>query len=97
MLQPHEGGASAASNKRRTDIKLVNTTIAVYSGKRVAEALALITDRMKLFEGVKLSQILEAVYDQGKKDGARAVFEAVDAVKSQIPHRHPGQPKKHKK
>jgi hypothetical protein len=97
MSHKNKTGAPTSSNKRRTDIHPLNTTISVYSGKRVADALTEISVNMNLYQGVKLSQILEVVYEQGKKDGARCVFEAVDGVRATIPHRNPGQPKKHKK
>ncbi|MEJ7656956.1 MAG: hypothetical protein WKF33_07995 [Thermoleophilaceae bacterium] len=48
---------------------------------------------MTVYEGVKLGQLLEAAYNQGKKDGARSVFELVDDAKKEIPHRRPGRPK----
>lgn len=63
MSHLNKTGASTANNKRRTDIQLLNTTISVYSGKRVADALAEISVNMNLYQGVKLSQILEAVYE----------------------------------
>jgi len=40
--------------------------------------------------------VLAAVYGQGKKDGARQVFEQVDGLKGSISHRNPGQPRKRK-
>jgi hypothetical protein len=49
---------------------------------------------MDLYRGVKLAELLETVYQQGKKDGARTVFEEIDSVKKRIPYRNPGQPKK---
>ena len=39
----------------------------------------------------------EAVYKQGRKDGAREVFEQMDGLKPRIPYRNPGHPKKRKK
>lgn len=72
-------------------------TIAVYTGKRVADALSAVADDMTVWKAVKLTQVLEAVYDQGKKDGARCVFDSVDALKAQISHRNPGKPRKHGK
>ena len=47
-----------------------------------------------MFEGIKLLDIVEAVYVQGRKDGARAVFEEIDDLKREIPHRAPGRPRK---
>lgn len=78
----------------RTDIALIDTTIAVYAGKRVSEALNELTSNMTIYHGVKLSQILDAVYTQGKKDGARAVSESFQKMMKEIPHRNPGHPKK---
>jgi hypothetical protein len=53
---------------------------------------------MSMYHGVRLIQVLEAAYEQGKKDGARAAFDQLDtglkAAKASIPHRAPGRPKK---
>lgn len=68
--------------------------IKMYFGTKVAEALEDVTEDMTLYKGVRLSQLLEAVYDQGMKDGVRRVFEEVDGIKSKIPHKNPGKPKK---
>ncbi|QPC31691.1 hypothetical protein IS481_00445 [Caldimonas thermodepolymerans] len=55
---------------------------------------------MTLYHGVRLSQVLEAVYTQGKKDGARTAFEELDKkireVHKAVPHKNPGKPKKTK-
>jgi hypothetical protein len=69
----------------------------VYTSARVADALQEVTADMTLYEGVRLLQIMEAVYLQGKKDGARDAFEQIDislsAIKNALPHRRPGRPK----
>jgi hypothetical protein len=53
---------------------------------------------MTLYEGVKYTQILEAVYNQGKKDGAAVVFAAVaknlQLAQRAVPHKNPGRPRK---
>lgn len=72
--------------------------VKVYASPRVSKALGHVTEDMNLFKGVKLAQVFEAVYAQGKKDGARAAFDEVskgfrDAQKK-IPHKRPGRPKK---
>lgn len=78
-------------------IKLRTTEVSVYAGARVAKALEEISGGMAVYEGVKLDQILEAVYKQGVKDGARQAFDALDRqvadVKKQIPHKNPGRPR----
>jgi hypothetical protein len=70
---------------------------AVYTSPRKADALQDIMTEMPLYEGVKLMEIMEAVYQQGHKDGARDAFDELDAKASEarkaIPHRNPGKPK----
>jgi hypothetical protein len=68
--------------------------VSVYTSPRVADALEEIVASSTLYEGVRLLQILEAVYEQGRKDGARSVFEELERVKGEIPHANPGRPKK---
>lgn len=74
-----------------------NKKVPIYAGSKVTHALNLIGE-MSIYEGVKMLQLLEAVYEQGKKDGARSVFEAIEGkvkeVEKAIPYRNPGQPKK---
>ncbi len=71
-------------------------TADVYTSARVADALQEITKDATLYEGVRLAQVLEAVYIQGRKDGARAAFEEIDRTvalaKAEIPHKKPGRP-----
>jgi hypothetical protein len=70
----------------------------VYTSARVADALREITKDATLYEGVRLAQVMEAVYLQGRKDGARAAFDEVDRsvamMKAGIPHKKPGRPRK---
>lgn len=72
--------------------------ITVYASPRIHEALSEVTGALNLYKGVRLAQVIEAVYNQGKKDGARAAFEALQKGLSQaqklVPHRTPGRPKK---
>lgn len=81
----------------RTNITLLDTSVAVYAGTKVAEALKEVTLDLDIYKGVRLSQVMDALYQQGRKDGAREVFERVDEVKKAVKHRNPGQPKKRKK
>jgi hypothetical protein len=71
--------------------------ILIYAGRKVFDALSEISKDQSFYQGVRLSQVLEAAYEQGKKDGARGVFEQVDGLKDRIVHRNPGAPKKTKK
>ncbi len=61
---------------------------------RRADALEKIISDMTLFDGVKLYDIMESVYVQGRKDGARSVFDAIEDTRKRIPHRSPGRPRK---
>ena len=70
--------------------------IQVYAGRAVRDALLEISSDMTLYHGVRLATVLAAVYAQGKKDGARQVFERVDGLKAGISYRNPGQPRKRK-
>jgi hypothetical protein len=79
-------------------INLGDQKIAVYASPKISAAMETITADMTLMQGVKLLQVLEAVYYQGTKDGARTAFEklagAVKEVEKAVPHRNPGKPKK---
>lgn len=97
MSTPSTTGTTPTKQKRRTDIRLLNTTIAIYTNsQKVADALFEISHDMTVYHGAKLSQIMEAVYAQGKKDGAREMAELIDAAKEKISYRNPGQPRKRK-
>jgi hypothetical protein len=90
------GPASKPKKPRivKTLVPLPKGHVAVYFGKHVAEALHEVTVDMTLYKGVRLGQLLQAVYEQGRKDGARAVKESFDKMMKVIPYRNPGQPKK---
>lgn len=86
-----------ARNKKNV-IPIQNGSVAVYASPRISRALDEITEDMTLYHGVRFTQILEAVYTQGKKDGARSAFEELDKkvkeAQKAIPHKNPGKPKK---
>ncbi|MBI4588299.1 MAG: hypothetical protein HY725_05635 [Candidatus Rokubacteria bacterium] len=90
----------AKAHYSKIDIKLETSKINLYAGSRIAAAVEELAKNMTLYEGVRYAQILEAVYRQGKKDGASEAFEAVGknlkAAELAIPHKNPGRPKKHK-
>lgn len=73
-------------------VPLVGREIAVYAGVKIGKALDEITKEMTLFHGVKLAQVLEAVYEQGLKDGRGEVMKALDAVQNDktLKWRNPG-------
>src|SRR5437016_4452660 len=79
---------------KRTDIELANMTIAVYASPRVANALEELMDDMNLYKGVRLAQVMQAVFETGKKKGREEVFASIEGVKKELPYRPPGHPKK---
>ncbi|MFZ3277617.1 MAG: hypothetical protein WA182_12010 [Candidatus Sulfotelmatobacter sp.] len=74
-----------------------NNELSVYAGVRVRNAMRDVTEKMDVYQGGKLLVVLEAVYQQGKKDGARTVQQSFETMMKDIPHLNPGQPKKKKK
>lgn len=87
-----------ATRKRKTKVKLYSgTEVTIYEGSKLQTALFELTEDMSFYKGVRLTQILEALYNQGKKDGANAAFEEVArglaTAQKAIPHRAPGRPR----
>lgn len=87
-----------APRSKKNMIPLQTGAVAVYASPRISKAMDEITEDMTLYHGVRLSQILGAVYIQGRKDGARVAFEELDKklreAQRAIPHKNPGKPKK---
>lgn len=83
-----------------TKIELKSGTIKVYASAKVRGALSEVSEDMDLYKGVRLIEVLEAVYIQGRKDGANTAIEKIEesvaAAKTLIPHRKPGRPRKKK-
>jgi hypothetical protein len=86
--------ARSVANK----VKLLNKEVTVYASPKVGRAVNDLMSELPLFEGVKLAQLMEALYEQGRKDGARAAFEVVEnkviEAERLVPHKNPGKPKK---
>jgi hypothetical protein len=74
----------------KTLVPLSRGNVAVYAGVRVAHALHEVTADMDVYRGVRLAELLDAVYQQGKKDGARQVRESFETMMKDIPHLNPG-------
>jgi hypothetical protein len=89
---------AAQRGYRTIKLGLRSGIVPVYTSPKTADALEEIAGDMSLYHGVRLSQILEAVYSQGKKDGAREVFDTLERrvveARKQIPHANPGRPPK---
>jgi hypothetical protein len=87
-----------AAKYKKNLIPMGGETVAVYATPKISSAFAGVTEDMTVYQGVKLVQILEAIYEQGKKDGARLAFEKlgekIKEAEKLVPHRNPGKPKK---
>ncbi len=81
---------------RAIPVPLPAGTVTVYAGARIADALEEITKDMTLYHGVKLAQVVEAVYQQGVRDGRRDVVDAFTELteSKELKHRNPGRPTK---
>ena len=82
---------------QKTDIELPSGGITLYVGSKVRSALDEITKSMDLYHGVRLTEVLEAVYSQGQKDGRKEIIEKVEGIKTGVNYLPPGRPKKKKK
>lgn len=60
--------------------------------QRVVKAANELLQDMTVYQFARFTQVLEAVYKHGKKEGARQVFEEIDGLKGGIPHALPGRP-----
>ena len=73
-------------------------TLTLYAGARILSAFEEVIEDMTLYKGVRLEQVMKAVYEQGLKDGRREVIEQMDAkfkaTKNEINYLPPGRPKK---
>jgi hypothetical protein len=82
-------------------IELSTGEIKVYASPRISRALEEVTSDLTVYQGVRLIQLFEAIYAQGKKDGARDVFDNIGnkiaQAEKEISHKNPGKPKKKKK
>jgi hypothetical protein len=87
--------ATARRGPRAIEVDLRGVRTTVYANARVADALRELTDDMTLYHGVRMAQVMEAVYNQGLRDGRRQVFDEVEKVKRlpALKHRNPGRPR----
>jgi len=88
----------AKARYKLNKIQTKSQEISVYASPTIGRALEDILAKNDLYDGVRVIQVLEAVYTQGRKDGARETFEELDkglaASKKSILHRNPGRPRK---
>lgn len=87
-----------APRNKKNVLELGSGKIAVYASPRISDAMEEVVGDMTLYNGVRMLQVIEAAYVQGRKDGARSVFDDVEKRMKEsqklIPHKNPGKPKK---
>lgn len=82
---------------QKLDVDLPTRKLPLYVGAPAKNALEEVTMDMPLYKGVKLGQVLEAVYEQGMKDGRREVIESFQGAAKTFNYMPPGRPKKAKR
>ncbi len=74
--------------------------LALYASARVLSALEELTEQ-PFSEGVRPSEIMEAFYKQGQRNGRREIIEEfaekMDDLRARVEYLPPGRPKKKKK
>jgi len=89
--------AKGAPRNKKNVISTTGKQIAIYASPKISKAMEIIGE-MTVFEGVKVLEVIEAAYSQGKKDGARDAFDHIQtgiaAAQKAVPHKNPGKPKK---
>jgi len=72
-------------------------SISLFTNGTVAAAIKRFAEDATLFDAVKMHQVFEAMYIQGKRDGAREAFSEIDlgmaAAKKLVKHKNPGRPR----
>jgi hypothetical protein len=79
---------------KKFDVSLPTGDLTLYAGQKVLSALEEVTTEMTLYEGVRLAEVMKAVYEQGLKDGRRDIIEQFDQIKGKAKYLPPGRPKK---
>ena len=79
---------------RKFDVRLPTGELTLYATPRVLSALDEVTMDMTLYKGVRLAQVMKAVYEQGLKDGRREIIEQFEGIKGSANYLPPGRPKK---
>jgi len=82
---------------QKTNVQLPSNELTLYVGSKIRSALQEVTTDMDLYHGVRLGEVMEAVYEQGRKDGRREIIAKIDGLKIGVKYLPPGRPKKKRK
>jgi len=75
-------------------VKKKKKGLKLYTSQKVVNAASELLQDMTVYQYARFRQVLEAVYNHAKKEGARQVFEGVDSLRGSIPFRLPGRPRR---
>ena len=81
---------------KKLDVNLPSGTLTLYAGAAILDALTEVTTDMTLYKGVKLAQVMKAVYEQGQKDGRKEIIDSFKAIEERANYLPPGRPRKKK-
>lgn len=79
---------------QKIDVALPSAAITLYAGSKVRSALEEVVADMTLYKGVRLAEVMGAIYQQGLKDGRREIIEKIEGIKTGVNYLPPGRPKK---
>jgi hypothetical protein len=79
---------------QKIDIDLANGPLSLYAGSKILNAVTEVLADLNLYKGVRLAEVLSAVYEQGLKDGRREVVNQFESIKTSLNYLPPGRPKK---
>jgi hypothetical protein len=83
---------------KKLTVGLSTGPLVLYAGSRVGTAIIEVTTDMDLYQGVRLGQVMEAVYQQGLKDGRKEIIEQFqEKIKDEANYLPPGRPTQKKK
>jgi hypothetical protein len=82
---------------QKIDLGLPSREVTLYVGSKIRSALEELTHDMTLYHGVRLREVMEAVYEQGLKDGRKEIIEKVEGIKIGVNYLPPGRPRKKKR
>jgi hypothetical protein len=77
---------------KKFDVALPTGQLTLYAGEKVLTALEEVTTDMTLYKGVRLAEVIKAVYEQGLKDGRRDIIEQMEVVRKKANYLPPGRP-----
>jgi hypothetical protein len=79
---------------KKIAVDLPKGKLSIYAGQKVRSALVEVVEDMTLYKGVRLSQVIQAVYEQGKKDGRKEVVDKFESLRKGLNYLPPGRPRK---